>query len=172
MKSRRRKEPPPPRGGTTESFEMVDAGEPTYFVPIPPAKSVIPAVPGDRVEVVEADEPIALDPARPLVPDAEELAKLPAAARAAYLARCGQRVAPLRNGDASQTDPQTAAALILTAALVRTPVRRQLRAIRKDYDRLKWFVRRYNWGDDTPVPSDVFGPLWADGQTPVWALPK
>ncbi|HUR54292.1 MAG TPA: hypothetical protein VMZ71_09180 [Gemmataceae bacterium] len=171
MKPRRRKDFPPPRG-TTESFEMVDAGEPTYFVQVPPAKSVVAAVPGDRVEVADADEPVALDPARPLVPDADELAKLPAAARAAYLVRCGQRVAPLRNGDASPTDPQTAANLILTAALVCTPVRRQLRAVRKDYDRLKWFVRRYNLADDTPVPLDVFGPLWAEGQTPAWALPK
>ena len=102
------------------------------------------------VAVADVDEPIALDPARPLVPDAEELAKLPAAARAAFLARCGQRVAPLRNGDSSPIDPPTAAALVLAAARVGSPIRRQLRAIRKDYDRLKWFVRRYNWGDDTP----------------------
>jgi len=151
---------------------MVDAGEPTYFIPVPPAKSVVPAVVGDRVEVADADEPVALDPARPLVPSAEELAKLPTTTRAAFLARCGQRIAPLRNGDASPTDPTTTANLILAAALVRSPVRRQLRAVRKDYDRLKWFVRRYNWGDDTPVPPDVFGPLWPEGQTPAWALPK
>lgn len=172
MKSRRRNNSPPPRGGTTESFEMSDAGEPTYFVPVPPAKSVVPAVVGDRVEVADPDEPVALDPARPLVPSAEELANLPAAARAAFLARCGRRVAPLRHSDAAPTDPQTAAALVVAAALVRTPVHRQLRAIRKDFDRLKWFVRRYNWGDDTPIPPDVFGPLWADGQTPGWAQPK
>ena len=145
----------PPKGAK-ESFEMVDAGRPL------------------TPEQVEAlyDAQGAPHPARPLVPNEEELAKLPAAARSALLARCGQRVAALRNGDATPTDPQSAAALILAAALVRTPVRRQLRSVRKDYDRLKWFVRRYNWGDDTPVPSDVFGPLWAEGQTPVWALPK
>jgi len=171
MKSRRRNDSPPPRG-STESFEMVDAGEPVYFVHVPPAKSVVAAVPGDRLEVADAAEPTTPDPEELLVPDAEEMAKLPAAARAAFLARCGQRVAPLRGGDASPTEPQTAAALIVAAALVRTPVRRQLRAIRKDYDRLKWFDRRHNRGDDTPVPPDVFGPLWAEGQTPVWALPK
>ena len=30
----------------------------------------------------------------------------------------------------------------------------------------------HNWGDDTPVPPDVFGALWPEGQTPAWALPK
>jgi hypothetical protein len=145
----------PPRGATV-SAEMIDVG---------------PPMPPEQVKAMYDKQGVP-HPNRPLVPDADELAKLPAAARAAFLARCGQRVAPLRNGDASPTDPQTAAALVVAAALVRTPVRRQLRAIRKDYDRLKWFVRRYNWGDDTPVPPDVFGPLWADGQTPGWAIPK
>jgi hypothetical protein len=189
MKRKSRKFTPPPRQRDgvrgTESFEMFDAGEPHYHTHVPPARSVVTAVPVDDIALVDAGPPLTPeqakamrdahgipDPARPLVPDADELAKLPAAARAAYLARCGQRVAPLRNGDASPTDPQTAAALILAAALVRTPVRRQLRAVRKDYDRLKWFVRRYNWGDDTAVPPDVFGPLWPEGQTPAWALPK
>lgn len=146
---------PPPRG-TSESFEMVDAGRPL------------------TPEQVEAlyDAQGAPHPARPLVPTAEELAKLPASARASFAARCGLRVAPLRNGDASPTDAQTATNLILAAALVHTPVVRQLRCVRRDYDRLKWFVRRYNWDDDTPVPPDVFGAMWPDGQTPAWALPK
>ena len=145
----------PPRGAIV-SAEMIDVGPP-----------MLP----EQIKALRDAQGLP-DPARPLVPDAEELAKIPTSARSAFATRCGQRIAPLRNGDASPTDPQTAANLILAAALVRTPVRRQLRAIRKDYDRLKWFVRRYNWGDETPVSPDVFGPLWPEGQTPAWALPK
>jgi hypothetical protein len=125
MKARKNVRSFPPPKGTSESFEMVDAG-----------RSLTP----EQVEALY-DSQGAPHPARPLVPNAEELAKLPAAARAAYLARCGHRVAPLRTGDGSPSDPQTAAALILMAALVRTPVRRQLRAIRKDYDRPAGRVR-------------------------------
>ena len=145
----------PPRGAIV-SAEMIDVGPP-----------MLP----EQVKALRDLQGLP-DPARPLVPDAEELAKLPASARTAFAARCGVRVAPLRNGDASPTDAQTATTLILAAALVRTPVVRQLRCVRRDYDRLKWFVRRYNWADDTPVPPDVFGALWPDGQTPAWALPK
>ena len=114
--------------------------------------------------------PVSAD--RPLVPTAEEVSKLTTASRAVFAARCGLRVAPLRTGDATPTDAVTAANLILSAADYRTPVRRQLRAVRRDYDRLKRFVRRYHLADDTPVPPDVFGALWPDGQTPAWALPK
>jgi hypothetical protein len=142
----------PPRGAVV-SAEMIDVG---------------PPLSPEQVRALRDQQGLP-DPNRPLVPTAEEVAILPAPARAAFAARCGLRVAPLRNGDASPTDPQSAAVLILSAARVRTPVRRQLRCIRRDYDRLKWFVRRYNWTDDRPVSPDVFGPLWPDGQTPGWA---
>lgn len=184
MKSRRRNQSPPPRG-TTESFEMVDAGEPRYFVAVPPARSVVAAVPGDRYESADAPEPLSPeqaragreargipDPNRSIVPTPDEVAALPASARAAFAARCAARVASLRNGKAGDIDAQTAAALIVSAATVRSRLRRQVRSLRRDFDRLKRHAREHNWGDDTPVPPDVFGALWPEGQTPAWALPK
>jgi hypothetical protein len=111
-------------------------------------------------------------PNRPLVPTAAELAKLPRAARAAFLQRCATRVAPLQGANApSELDPDAAVRLIVAAATVRTPLARQLRCVRRDLDRLVYLAKKHNWTDETPVPPAVFGLMWPDGLTPDWARP-
>jgi hypothetical protein len=41
-------------------------------------------------------------------------------------------------------------------------------ALRADYETLKRLIAEKGWGDDTPVPPRVFGPLWPDGPPPGW----
>ncbi|HJZ54364.1 MAG TPA: hypothetical protein VKE74_05375 [Gemmataceae bacterium] len=62
-----------------------------------------------------------------------------------------------------------AARAVIQAATVQTPIRRQLLCIRRDFDRLKHLARKHNWTDDTPVPPEVFGPMWPADLTPDWA---
>jgi hypothetical protein len=40
--------------------------------------------------------------------------------------------------------------------------------IRKDFDHLGRLAEWQHWTDDTPVPPDVFGPLWPEGPPPGW----
>jgi hypothetical protein len=72
-------------------------------------------------------------------------------------------------GGPAELDPASAAALIVAAATVETPLARQLRCIRRDFDRLVHLARKNNWTDETPVPASVFGPMWPKGLTPAWA---
>jgi hypothetical protein len=158
---------------------VVDLGEPRYTTPVAPAKSIVSLVPADEGAVTEAGEPLTAeqaknrraefglpDPDRPLVPASEQVAKLPRTAREAFATRCAARVARLRPGAAT---PEAAAALILAAATVQTPIRRQLLCIRRDFDRLVYLAKKHNWTDETSVPPDVFGPLWPKTLTPQWA---
>jgi hypothetical protein len=149
---------------------MIDLGEPQYHTPVGPAKSVVRPIPADAVAVTDAGEPLRAKcvtaSALPLVPASEEVAKLPRGAREAFAARCAARVAKLRAG---ATSPEAAAALILAAATVETPIRKQLLCIRRDFDRLVHLAKKHNWTDETPVPPDVFGPMWPKNLTPDWA---
>jgi hypothetical protein len=107
-------------------------------------------------------------PNRPLVPAADEVAALPRSARETFLARCAARVAPLAPA-AGEVDAQHAAALILAAATVQTPVRRLLRCIRRDFDKLVYLAKQRKWCDDTSVPPDALGPLWPGDVKLPWA---
>lgn len=40
--------------------------------------------------------------------------------------------------------------------------------IRRDFDHLARLAEWQRWTDDTPVPPDVFGPLWPEGPPPGW----
>ena len=40
--------------------------------------------------------------------------------------------------------------------------------IRRDFDHLARFVQWQHWTDDTPVPPEVFGPLWPEGPPAGW----
>lgn len=146
-------------------------------------RSVIPPL-GARVssEVIDVGPPLTPeqlklwreergipDPQRPLVPTAAEVAKLPRLARRALALRCAERVQPLASGVA-ELEPQATAALIVAAATVQTPLRRQLRCIRRDFDRLVFLAKKHKWSDDSPVPPEVFGPLWPKDLLPTWAV--
>jgi hypothetical protein len=152
----------PQAGG--EALHEGEAGPLIYTYPMPPVKSrghLMPLV--DRTESPTVDQAPAN---RPLVPASEEVARLPRAARDAFAARCAARVARLRPG---ATTPEAAAALLLAAATVETPIRRQLLCIRRDFDRLVYLAKKHDWTDDTPVPPDAFGPMWPGALAPDWA---
>lgn len=40
--------------------------------------------------------------------------------------------------------------------------------IRRDFDHLATLARWQHWADDTPVPPEVFGPLWPEGPPKGW----
>jgi hypothetical protein len=162
--SKHRKQKGPPPVSDADYFEG-EVGPPTYHVPVPPAKSRGRLLPGGGVELLPLTSE-ELRESRPLVPASEEVAKLPRVAREAFAARCASRVARLREG---ATSPEAAAALILAAATTETPIRRLLLCIRRDFDRLMYLAKKHNWTDDTPVPPDVFGPLWPKNLIPDWA---
>jgi hypothetical protein len=165
----------PQPGG--EVFIQGEAAPLIYSMPMPPVKSrgrLIPAGDalvdqGHALASVAATAPgDVIAPDRPLVPAADEVAALPRSAREAFLARCAARVAPLAPA-ASAIDAQQAAALILAAATVHTPVRRLLRCIRRDFDKLVYLAKQRKWTDDTPVPPDALGPLWPEDVKLPWA---
>jgi hypothetical protein len=41
-------------------------------------------------------------------------------------------------------------------------------SVRRDFDHLARLAEWQHWTDDTPVPPDVFGPLWPEGPPPGW----
>jgi hypothetical protein len=148
-------------------------------MPMPETVTRVVPVPFGAWQIGEAGPPMSpeeyraycereniLGPDRPLVPASEEVAKLPRGAREAFAVRCAARVARLRSGAHS---PEAAAALILAAATVETPLRKQLLCIRRDFDRLTYLAKKHNWTDDMPVPQETFGPMWPNNLTPDWA---
>ncbi|MBY0460607.1 MAG: hypothetical protein K2V38_25095 [Gemmataceae bacterium] len=73
------------------------------------------------------------------------------------------------SGTASAT-AEAAAETLFKAATTDTPLTAQLRCIRRDFALLKRLAREQKWTDDTPVPPDVFGPMWPPGVAPYWAV--
>jgi hypothetical protein len=63
-----------------------------------------------------------------------------------------------------------AARVIFQSGAIDTPLTSQLRCIRRDFARLKKLARNEKWTDDTPVPPEVFGPMWPEGVEPYWAV--
>ena len=159
----------------SESIEVVDLGEPRYLTAVGPAKSTVCLVPADEAAITDLGEPLTAEQTnasraqhnrnRPLIPASEEVAALPRGAREAFAARCAARVAPLRAG---ATSPKAAATLLLAAATVGTPIRRQLLCIRRDFDCIAHLAKKHSWTVDTPVPSDAFGPMWPANLVPEW----
>jgi hypothetical protein len=149
---------------------------------VPPAKGVVRLIPADNAVLVDVGQPLTPEQARawraargipelnrPLVPTAEEVARLPRLARLAFTVRCAARMQPLLPAPVAELDPQAAAALIVGAATVNTPLARQLRCLRRDFDRLVYLAKKRKWTDETPVPPEVFGPMWPEALTPSWA---
>jgi hypothetical protein len=62
-----------------------------------------------------------------------------------------------------------AANTFMCAATVDSPIRGWLRCVRRDFEKLVSLAKKHGWTDDTPVPPDVFGPLWPENLTPPWA---
>lgn len=104
----------------------------------------------------------------PLVPTAEEVAALPRLARVAFAERCARRVRPVL--DRPEVSAAEAARAVFETATVDSPLTAQLRCIRRDFNRLKKLARKEKWTDETPVPPDVFGPMWPEGVEPYWAV--
>jgi hypothetical protein len=170
----------PQLGG--ESFQVGEAGPPTYYMQMPPVKSRGHLIPTGEWQIGEAGPSMTpeeykayceregiLDEDRPLIPTSYEIAKLPKTARLALMKRCAARIAPLAGLVAPpELDPLATASFIIAAATVETPVRRLLRCIRRDFDRLFYLARKNNWTDDTPVSQEVFGPMWPKGLIHEW----
>lgn len=176
MGRRRKRTNGPPPGNGAYAF-TAESGEPVYHTPMPAVKTRVRLLPGNKCEILAAAPPLSPGDVlelsaniprdtRPLLPASEEVAQLPKLAREAFGARCAARVARLRPNAAT---PEAAAALILAAATVGTPIRRQLLCVRRDFDRIAYLVKKHNWTDDTPVPPNAFGPMWPKGLTPDWA---
>jgi hypothetical protein len=187
------------------------------------------------------------DPPNNILPAAEEVAKLPRWARAAFAARCARRVLPLlmftwpeaasehteavgravevseRSATEGRTHPDIEevlrdsfaaaerasasskvspkiAVIVINAARVAAfsakdainPVSEHRyaataddlaagaaaaipsadfalrRCIRRDFDHLARLAQWQHWTDDTPVPPEVFGPLWPEGPPKGW----
>jgi hypothetical protein len=163
----------PGRGGYDVEFVEV-TGPPDSMMPMPPAKSrgkLIPLGTGEGVPegVPQRQAPGVVSRKQwPLVPTDAEVAGLPRLARVAFLDRCALRVKPVRDsGVATAAD---AARVIFEAATIDSPLTAQLRCIRRDFVRLKRLAKKENWTDDTPVPPEVFGPMWPQGVAPYWAV--
>src|SRR5271154_1763978 len=89
----------PQDGG--ESFQVGEAGPPTYFMKMPPVKTRTQLIPNGEWQIGEAGPPMTpeeykayceregiLDEDRPLIPTSEEIAKLPRSSRIAFAVRC------------------------------------------------------------------------------------
>jgi hypothetical protein len=178
MARRRRKVmpiPPPADGGY--AFEVVELGPPKYLTPQPKIKArgpLIPAGDGEGLPPRPIPNPDRKTHSRrPLIPMRDEIETLPRLAQLAYAERCMQRVLP-ENPDAAVPDVAETvtrvARFLFEKVSIDTPLTAQLRCIRRDFIRLKRLVLEQKWTDDTPVPPDVFGPLWPQGIAPYWAV--
>jgi hypothetical protein len=105
---------------------------------------------------------------KPMLPSEAEIATLPRLARVAFAARCTARVQPLTNGAVHAGEPPDAVAAAAVAILRVSPRPGELILFRHDFDRLRRLAKANNWTDDTPVPPEVFGPMWP-GRVPKWA---
>ena len=168
MNHRRRAIPGSPPAAGVHELEVMKLGDARYFTPPPTAKAngeVIPA--GDGGGLPWRPAPGFEASKVPLVPTAEEVAALPKCAQAAFAERCVRRVKLLPVPP--DMTAAAAARLLFESATIDTPLTAQLRCIRRDFARLKRLAREQKWTDDTPVPPDVFGPLWPPGVAPHWA---
>jgi hypothetical protein len=151
---------PPPPGG-----EYVHQGEPVT-PPLPPGVKTVRLIPvGDGGPGPLPPRVTRRPKRKPALPSQAEIATLPLGARAALAARCARRVAPLvQLGDAEDAVGAAACAILRAAS---DP--RQVAVIRRDFEVLKRLARKEKWTDDTPVPPEVFGPMWPEGRVPKWA---
>ncbi len=145
--------PTPPK----PELEILKEGNAKHFKP-PAAQPTSPHSTGPRFVPYRSRSRVSL------VPSEAEIAALPRLAREALLARCALRVT---RAVATVAD---AACVLLQTATIDTPLTSQLRCIRRDFVRLKKLAREEKWTDDTPVPPEVFGPLWPEGVAPYWAV--
>jgi hypothetical protein len=148
-------------GPNYEGLQIIEVvGGPTYQM----------AMPGSPQIGVPSCPPLSAwhQSRTPLVPTEEEVGQLPRSARAAFAARCALRVKPVRAEGVVTT--AEAARVIFETATIDTPLTAQLRCIRRDFVRLKKLARKEKWTDDTPVPPEVFGPMWPEGVAPYWAV--
>lgn len=161
---------PPATGG--EEFEVLELGPPVYFTPPPTPKArggLVPAGDGEGLPYRPAPRSAGRVRSKtPLVPTVDEIVALPRPAQVAFAARCALRVKPVC--DLVALPAPDAAAIIFKTATLDTPLTAQLRCIRRDFNRLKRLAREQNWTDDTPVPPEVFGPMWPEGVAPYWAI--
>ena len=109
---------------------------------------------------------------KPMLPSAEEIASLPRLARVAFAARCAARVQPLTGrADPTGQSPDAAVAAAAVTILRVSPKPGELVLFRHDFERLRRLAKANGWTDETPVPPEVFGPLWP-GRVPKWAREK
>lgn len=64
---------------------------------------------------------------------------------------------------------QAAAAAITQSAALASHLTGHVSRIRRDYELLARLAATNHWTDETPVPPDILGPLWAPGHAPDWA---
>ena len=165
--------PKPPMPGGEYTF-MVDTG-PQGVSPNATRVNLIPVGDGGPGPLL----PRVIRPPRrkPLLPSAEEIAKLPRSARVAFAACCVERARPAKQTMADQPvvsaadDPRAVAEAVARAAEAILRVATDpadLRFIRRDFERFRWLARKHKWTDDTPVSPDAVGPLWPR-RVPKWA---
>jgi hypothetical protein len=170
----------PSRGGYEIEFVEV-TGPPDTMMPMPPAKSRGKLIPLGTDEGVPEGVPQRSGPGAvprkrvPLIPTRREIETLPRSAQIAFASRCTQRVKPACNTNLVVNDHTSvadtvasAAKIIFETATIDSLLMSQLRCIRRDFVRLKKLARKQNWTDETPVSTDVFGPIWPDGVAPYW----
>lgn len=160
-----RPKPPFPGG---ELVQMIDSG-PQEVSPNATRVNLIPI--GDGGPNPLSPRVTRRPKRKPALPTAEEIEALPSGARAALTLRCALRVAPLTplRGDGNAIATTILAA---TAILRIAPDPREVAVIRRDFETIKRLAKENGWTDDTPVPQDVFGPLWPEGREPKWTTQR
>lgn len=137
-----------------------------------------PSAPVDRVRAIATAVEFAEQAAATLAVSCERAREVTRAAeRAAHGSRsrgassvaacCGAaaRVAPSTRPLGVAHGPQLAYELLVRVATLSTA--RIVTAPARDLDRLSCLAVEQKWNDDTPVPPQVFGPMW-DREPPPW----
>ncbi|MCE9567598.1 MAG: hypothetical protein K8U57_36825 [Planctomycetes bacterium] len=65
-------------------------------------------------------------------------------------------------------EPSRAAMAVQTAVAGAEPIADIVPFIRRDFDHVAKLAEWQHWTDDTPVPPEVFGPLWPEGPPKGW----
>jgi len=89
---------------------------------------------------------------------------------ATQVVRCVSIALQLRQGGKdTQLSEQTRFAFEATDAATRAGEEARLATvIRRDFDHIASLAEWQHWTDDTPVPPEVFGPLWPEGPPKGW----
>lgn len=147
-----------------DSGVLEDGGVPRVAPWVGSVKSVVKPTPVGNIILENGGEPIL---PKPFIPTTDELAALPANARAAAVERFERQTGLSRPDLPPAERMRQAVFAIVERSTTGHPIGRILRKLRREFDSLASVARAENWADDTPVPATAFEHRWPVAAPPL-----